>query len=173
MSIELSCPYTGKKVEVQCSHAGPGPNVFFQRGAWSPSRTYPTLRDARIQMLRRGKDWLDDTGQPLKCPYTGAEVTFIDVPGGVKPLGMYDPDRTYLDSEAIYHALGMRDGVPAPGTVPAETPHKLEVKHEDSEEPFEIKQWEQKRYRAHTDGLESIREVAAPVVAEAFARRKK
>lgn len=173
MSIELSCPYTGKKVEVLCSHAGPGPNIFYQRGAWSPSRVFPTLRDARIQMLRRGKDWLEDGGQELTCPYTGATVVFIDAPGGVKPTGMYDPDRVYADSEAIYHALGMRDGKPAAGTVPAETPHKLEVKHEDSDVPFEIQQHEQKSFRAHADGLAAIKEVAAPVVAEVIARRKK
>ncbi len=173
MSIELSCPYTGKTVRVQCNYAGPGPAVYFQVGAWSPSRTFKDGAEARRQMLRRGATWLEDKGRKLRCPYLGTVVSFVEVPGGVKPTGMYDPDRTYTDADAIYHALGMRGGVPATGTVPEEVPYKLEVKHEDSDVPFEIQQMEQKDYRAKTDGLAAIKEIAGPAVAEVFARSKK
>jgi hypothetical protein len=131
------------------------------------------MRDARTQMLRRGREWLPDTGQVLKCPYTGAEIKFIEVPGGVRPTGMLDPDVVSADSDKMYYRLGMRDGVPAPGTVPEEVPCKLEVRHEDSEEPFEIRQMDQKKFRAKNDTLAALKEAAGPEVAKVLARRNK
>ncbi len=173
MSIELSCPYTGRTVRVQCNHSGPGPVTYYQVGAWSPNRDFKDEADARRQMLRRGREWLSDKGQKLRCPYTGAKVSFVEVPGGVRPVGMYDPDRTYTDAQAIYFALGMRGGVPAPGTVPNETPHKVVVKHAEDQVPFEIRQMEEQESRARTDGLAAIKEAAAPVVAGVLARRNR
>ena len=171
----LTCPYTEKTVVVESNAAGEGPVLYFQKGAWSPNRVYPSLRDARIAMLRRGKEWIPDNGQELTCPYTGATVAFIEVPNGVRPVGMYDPDRAYSSANEIYYAMGMRNGVPAPGTSPApETATKgLEVRPEEDEVPFEIKQLEETSGRAKRDGIASAKEKVAPVIAEFAARRKK
>lgn len=172
-TCDLSCPYTGKTVRVESNYTGEGPSFYFQRGAWSPNRRFDSVADARRQMLRRGSKWIEENGQVLTCPYTGAEVTFMDVPGGVRPVGMYDPDRTYVDADKIYYALGMRNGIPAPGTVPEEVPAKVEVRHEDDVVPFEIQQMDQKTSRAARDGLASIKEKVAPEVAKIYERKRK
>lgn len=174
MSVELSCPYNGKTVRVLCNYTGPGPSIYYQTGAWSPSRTFKDVGEARRQMLRRGPKWLEDTGEVLKCPYTGAKVSFIEVPGGVRPVGMYDPDRSYEDSEAIYYALAMREGKPAEGTRPKKEPIKpIEVRYFEDREPFEVTQERESKSRAKSDTFEMLKEAAAPEVAKVLARKKK
>ena len=149
-------------------------DAYYQVGAWSPCRTFKDVRDARTQLLRRGREWIKDEGQILKCPYTGAEISFAEVDGGVKAIGAYDPDKMYKDAAPIYHALGMRDGVPNPETttVVNNEPSGVTVVYEDDHVPFEIKQHEEKASRAKSDGLERTKELAAPIVAELARIRK-
>lgn len=167
MANEPLCPYTGKTVRVQSTHMTGGPVVWFQTGAWSPNRKFLTERDARIQMLRRGPTWIEDTGQVMRCPYLGTEVSFVEVSGGVRPAGMYDPDRTYDKAEDLYRALGMRDGKPAVGTEEAPAP-VVTVTHAEDEVPFEIRQLERQKGEAKAATIRAV----APAVAEVVKRRK-
>ena len=128
-------------------------------------------------MLRRGREWLPDTGQTIRCPYTGAEVIFVAVEGGVKPVGAFDPDRIYTSAELnkAYHELGRRDGVPDPGTVEAphdNAPSGIAVVYEEDRLPSDAVAIEETASRAKSAELERLKNRAAPLVAELARRRK-
>ena len=162
----IECPYTGKTVRVEYNlNLG----VYYQKGAWSPNRVFADLRDAKLQMLRRGRVFLE--GEP-RCPYTGREVTFEKVPGGWKPVGAYDPDRISANQTELLFWLTMRDGMSAEGTMVDENFGKptegLRVTHEEDRKPvFELEQVEQQKAAA-----KEAAEVIAETVVREFRKKK-
>lgn len=168
-SQPIYCPYTGRSVEVVSAGGG----LYRQAGAWSPVRTYPTVADARIAMLRRGREWLPDDTE-LRCPYTGALVTFEDVPGGVRPAGVFDPDRISTNPTELRYNLRRRDGKVPDGASIDKTfgqPTGVQVAYEEDQEPFEARQDREARERGARATKTSAENAAEKVVAKKLPRK--
>lgn len=140
----IECPYTGKTVHREhCMKTG----LTRQRGAWSPLRVYKDEETARMQLRRRGRDWLPADAE-LHCPYTGAKITFEAVDGGVRPVGAFDPDRVYSNGSEYEYRMRMRDGVVPAGIKIDPTygkPSGIQVRHEEDSDIPELAQYERQQ----------------------------
>lgn len=109
MALPLTCAYTGKTIHLEPVWLSGSFLGVRARGAWSPCRIFKDEDEARLQMRRRGTEWVAPDAK-LCCPYTGVEASFIRVSDGVRPVGVLDTDRIFENTEEAEKALSMRGG---------------------------------------------------------------
>ena len=168
----IECPYTGKTVHREhCMKTG----LTYQRGAWSPNRVFKDEETARMQMRRRGREWLP-ADAALHCPYTGDPISFEAVDGGVRPVGAFDPDRVYHNGSEFEYRMRMRDGKVPEGIAIDPTYGKssgIQVRYAEDHKPFEEIQFEQKQDAGARTTQASAENFAEKAVAKTLKKQKK
>lgn len=168
----IECPYTGKTVHREhCMKTG----LTYQRGAWSPNRVFKDEETARMQMRRRGREWLPADAE-LLCPYTGAKITFEVVGGGVRPVGAFDPDRVYHNGSEFEYRMRMRDGkVPAGLEIDPTYGQSsgIQVRYAEDVKPFELQQFERQQAAGESLTKASTETYAEKAVTKALKKPKK
>lgn len=168
----IECPYTGKTVHREhCMKT----SLTHQRGAWSPIRVYKDEETARMQLRRRGLNWLPADAE-LRCPYTGNKITFEKVDGGVRPVGAFDPDRVYSNGSEYEYYMRMRDGKVPDGIKIDPTYGQasgIKVRYEEDSDIPELAQYERQQAAGEAATRTAAENAAEKVVRKALKPAKK